>query len=72
MKYICNSFFLVMSLMFGLTSTVHAAEIRLSFRLVQSKYKVDDILKTSIDIDKAQYEVLAQDNIIYVVRGLCS
>jgi len=67
MKYICNSFFLVMFLMLGLTSTVHAAESCLSFRLVQSKYKVDDILKTSIDIDKAQYEVFAQDNIIYVV-----
>jgi hypothetical protein len=67
MKYICNSFFLVIFLMFGLTSTVHAAESRLSFRLVQSKYNVDDILKTGIDIDKTRYEVFAKDNIIYVV-----
>jgi preprotein translocase subunit SecD len=67
MKYICNSLFLIIFVMCGLTSTVYAAESNLSFRLVESKYKVDDILKKGIDIDKAKYEVFAKDNTIYVI-----
>jgi preprotein translocase subunit SecD len=70
MRYIHNIFILMLVAMFGLAQTVYATERDLTFHLVKDEYKVDDILQSGIDVDRNQYEVFANDNIIYVVNRL--